>query len=165
MAEKALRGELERAEAILSRAAEARPRELALREVGTVRSIARGIARISGLPGLASEELVEFTGGVAGFAFNLDPDEVGIILLGEGRGIRAGDEVRRTGRVTDVPVGPAMLGRVIDPTGAPRDGRGPIRSGLRFRRERPHAPGDAGEQLPAHGLHRRRRSTRQANPP
>jgi len=140
MAEKALRGELERAEAILSRAAEARPRELALREVGTVRSIAGGIARISGLPGLASEELVEFTGGVTGFAFNLDPDEVGVILLGEGRGIRAGDEVRRTGRVTDVPVGPAMLGRVIDPTGAPRDGKGPIRSAQRFLIEREARP-------------------------
>src|SRR5690606_24079548 len=131
-AEEALRGELERAEAILSRTAEAWSPELTLREVGTVRSVARGIARVSGLPGLGSEELVEFSGGVTGFAFNLDPDEVGVILLGDGRAISAGDEVRRTGRVTEIPVGPAMLGRVIDPTGAPRDGRGPIRSSLRF---------------------------------
>ncbi len=140
MAEDALRRELERAGTLLSRAAAARPPELVLREVGTVRSVARGTARVSGLPHLASEELVEFSGGVTGFAFNLDPDEVGVILLGEGRGIRAGDEVRRTGRVTDVPVGAAMLGRVVDPTGAPRDGKGVIRSAERFLIEREAPP-------------------------
>src|SRR5690606_19673086 len=97
-------------------------------------------ARIAGLSGVASEEIVEFSGGVTGFAFNLDPDEVGVILLGDERQIAAGDEVRRTGRVADVPVGPALLGRVIDPTGAPLDGRGPVRTPHRFLLEREAHP-------------------------
>lgn len=139
-ADEALRGELMRAEAILSQAAEAFSPELTLREIGTVRSVARGTARVSGLPGVGAEELVEFSSGVTGLAFNLDPDEVGIILLGDGRAISAGDEVRRTGRVADVPVGPGLLGRVIDPTGAPRDGAGPVRSSLRFLLEREAHP-------------------------
>src|SRR5690606_19908405 len=121
---------------MLSRAIEAGPADLAITEVGTVQSVTRGIARISGLPGLGSEELVEFSGGVTGLVFNLDPGEVGIILLGEGRHISAGDDVRRTGRVADVPVGPALLGRVVDPTGAPLDNAGPIRSSVRFLLER-----------------------------
>src|SRR5690606_19965405 len=108
-AEDVLRREAARVAAILTRAAEETPVRLTLEEVGTVRSVSHGTARISGLPGLGSEELVEFAGGVTGFAFNLDPDEVGVILLGEGRDIAAGDEVRRTGRVTDVPVGPGLL--------------------------------------------------------
>src|SRR5690606_34983321 len=112
----------------------------ALREIGTVRSVTRATARVTGLPGVASEELVELASGVTGFAFNLDPDEVGVILLGDGRAIRAGDEVRRTGRVADVPVGPGLLGRVVDPLGAPRDGRGPIRSSRRFLLEREAHP-------------------------
>ena len=84
MAENALRGEVEKAAAILSRAAGEHSPGLVLREVGTVRSVARGTTRISGLPGLGTEEVVEFPGGVTGFAFNLDPDEAGIILLGDG---------------------------------------------------------------------------------
>src|SRR5690606_33139442 len=122
--EEGLREEAARAASLLTRVAQTRVPALTLREVGTVRSVARGTARIAGLPGVASEEIVEFSGGVTGFAFNLDPDEVGVILLGDERQIAAGDEVRRTGRVADVPVGPALLGRVIDPTGAPLDGRG-----------------------------------------
>src|SRR5690606_17696342 len=123
-----------------ARAAEARPPQLALREIGTVRSVTRATARVTGLPGVASEELVELASGVTGFAFNLDPGEVGVILLGDGRTIHAGDEVRRTGRVTDAPVGPALLGRVVDPTGAPRDAKGPIRSVHRFLVEREAHP-------------------------
>src|SRR5690606_25918903 len=131
-AKETLREELERTRSILSRAAAATSAELVLREIGTVRSVAQGTARVSGLPDVGAEELVEFSGGITGLAFNLDPDEVGVILLGDGRAISAGDEVRRTGRVADVPVGPGLLGRVVDPTGAPRDGRGPIRSSRRF---------------------------------
>ncbi len=138
--EDALRDELARVTAMLSRAIEAGPADLAITEVGTVQSVTRGIARISGLPGLGSEELVEFSGGVTGLVFNLDPGEVGIILLGEGRHISAGDDVRRTGRVADVPVGPALLGRVVDPTGAPLDNAGPVRSSVRFLLEREAHP-------------------------
>lgn len=136
IADDVLRDEPERAAAILERAAQAVPTKLSLREVGTVRSLSRGTARVAGLPGIGSDELVEFAGGVLGFAFNLDAHDVGVILLGDGRAISAGDEVRRTGRVTDVPVGPGLLGRVIDPTGAPRDGAGPIYSSHRFLLER-----------------------------
>jgi F-type H+/Na+-transporting ATPase subunit alpha len=84
----------------------------------------------------SAEELVEFRGGVLGQAFNLDEDEVGVILLGDSRSLAAGDEARRTGRVTDVPVGHALIGRVIDPTGRPRDRRGPLQAPLRWPIER-----------------------------
>ncbi len=140
MGEEVLRGESGRAAAILSRAAELSRPELTIQEVGRVHSVARGTARVVGLPGIRAEELVQFPGGVNGFAFNLDPDEVGVILLGDGRLIAAGDEVHRTGRVADVPVGPGLLGRVVDPTGAPRDGAGPVRSSRRFLIEREAQP-------------------------
>ncbi len=131
-----LNAELERSVALLSRTAEERPPALALREVGTVRAVAQGTARLTGLPGIRAEELVEFRGGVLGMAFNLDPKEIGVILLGDGREISAGDEVRRTGRVTDVPVGHALIGRVVDPTGRPRDGGGPLQGTERWPVER-----------------------------
>jgi len=131
-AEKVLREEAARAGAILARTAERNLPRLALQEVGTVRSVSHGTARVAGLPGVGAEEVVEFSGGGTGIAFNLDPDDVGVILLGDGRGIAAGDEVRRTGRVTDVPVGPGLLGRVIDPTVAPLAGAGPVRASHRF---------------------------------
>jgi F-type H+/Na+-transporting ATPase subunit alpha len=70
---------------------------------------------LSGLPGVKSEELIQFPNGLQGMAFNLDPDEVGVILLGDSKGLKAGYEGRRTGRVLDVPVGDALLGRVITP--------------------------------------------------
>lgn len=139
-AEGALRAEAARAAEALARAAERSAPALALREVGTVKSVAHGTARVAGLPGVGAEELVEFDGGVTGFAFNLDPEEVGVILLGDGRDISAGDEVRRTGRVTDIPVAPGLLGRVVDPTGAPLDGRGPIPHFRRFLLEREAHP-------------------------
>lgn len=113
---------------------------LAIREVGTVRSVGHGIAVLSGLPGVRSEELVEFPGGVLGMAFNLDEHEIGAILLGESPLLKAGDEARRTGRVTDVPVGYGLLGRVIDPTGRPLDRHGPLHAFVRWPIER-NAPG------------------------
>jgi F-type H+/Na+-transporting ATPase subunit alpha len=79
---------------------------------------------------------VVFPGGVLGMTFNLDQDEVGVILLGESRSLGAGDEGRRTGRVADVPVGPGLIGRVVDPTGQPRDRLGPLRAALRWPIER-----------------------------
>lgn len=135
-----LRAEAELAAGILSRASRQWTSDLTVNEVGVVRAVDQGTARVTGLPGVQAEELVRFASGVSGFAFNLDADEVGVILLGEGRRLAAGEEVRRTGRVTDVPVGPELIGRVIDPTGAPRDGRGPVRSYQRFLIEREATP-------------------------
>jgi F-type H+-transporting ATPase subunit alpha len=96
------------------------------REVGTVTSVATGIAMVSGLPSVGFEELVKLPGGVLGIAFNVDEDEVGVVLLGEYWLVHAGDEVERTGRVVDVVVGDGLIGRVIDPLGEPLDGRGPV---------------------------------------
>ena len=110
------------------------------REVGVVLGVSPGIVRVSGLPGVGFEELVQFPGGLLGLAFNLDPDEVGVVLLGDYGEVRAGDEVKRTGRVMDVAVGPALVGRVIDPLGHPLDGRGPIETVLRLPVERPAPP-------------------------
>jgi F-type H+-transporting ATPase subunit alpha len=97
---------------------------LTLREVGVVTRVSTGIAIISGLPGVGYEELVQFPGGLLGIAFNVDEDEIGVILLGDYQALHAGDEVERTGRVMDIGVGEALLGRVIDPLGEPLDGNG-----------------------------------------
>ena len=109
------------------------------REVGTVISVATGIAKVSGLPGVGFEELVTFPGSVLGIAFNVDEDEIGVVLLGAYQDLRAGDEVQRTGRVMDVVVGDELLGRVIDPLGRPLDGNGPVASTQRLPIERPAA--------------------------
>ncbi len=106
-------------------------------EVGTVTSVATGIATISGLPGVGFEELVAFPGDVLGFAFNVDEDEVGVVLLGEYEHIEAGDTVRRTGRVTDIEVGRQLLGRVINPVGRPLDEGPPTGGTSRLPIERP----------------------------
>ncbi|GAB1427806.1 alternate F1F0 ATPase, F1 subunit alpha [Aminivibrio sp.] len=113
---------------------------LEVREVGTVKTVNTGIATVSGLPGAGYEELLEFPGGIFGIAFNVDEDEIGVVLLGEYSHLFAGDEVRRSGRVMDTPVGNELLGRVIDPLGRPIDGEGPIRTSLRMPIERPSAP-------------------------
>jgi F-type H+-transporting ATPase subunit alpha len=109
------------------------------REVGTVVSVATGIAKVSGLPGVGFEELVTFPGGGLGIAFNVDEDEIGVVLLGAYQDLHAGDEVERTGRVMDVAVGEELLGRVIDPLGRPLDGKGPVPSNQRLPIERPAA--------------------------
>ncbi|MEP7190680.1 MAG: F0F1 ATP synthase subunit alpha, partial [Roseiflexaceae bacterium] len=93
--------------------------QLKPREVGTITSVGTGIATVSGLPGVGFDELVMFPGDVLGIAFNLDADEIGVILLGDYWQLHAGDEVQRTGRVMDVAVGDGLLGRVIDPLGRP----------------------------------------------
>lgn len=100
-------------------------------EFGAVTYIGSGIARVTGLPGVESEELIEFEGGRYGTAFNLDPDCVGVILLDDCTEIESGSEVRRTHRVLDTPVGDALLGRVIDPLGRPLDDGGPVKTHLR----------------------------------
>ncbi|MDA8592371.1 alternate F1F0 ATPase, F1 subunit alpha [Planctomycetota bacterium] len=109
------------------------------REVGTVTTVATGIATVSGLPNVGFEELLEFPGGLSGIAFNIDEFEIGVVLLGQHADLHAGDEVRRTGRVMDVAVGDGLLGRVIDPLGRPLDGQGAIASTQRLPIERPAA--------------------------
>jgi len=95
-------------------------------EVGTVLQVGDGIARVHGLPSALALELLELPHGVSGLALNLEEDNVGVVLLGEDTLIKEGDPVRRTGKVIQVPVGEALLGRVVDPLGTPLDGRGPI---------------------------------------
>ncbi|WP_343011995.1 F0F1 ATP synthase subunit alpha [Gemella morbillorum] len=101
-------------------------------DVGTVIEVGDGIARVYGLNEIMSGELVEFTKtGVMGLAQNLEDTNVGIVILGPTTDIKEGDEVRRTGRVMDVPVGEELIGRVVDPLGQPVDGRGPINTSKR----------------------------------
>ncbi len=114
--------------------------ELKSQEIGIVKFIGQGIARVAGLPGVKSEEVVQFRGNGMGMVFNLDPDEVGIILLDKSEHLKAGCEVRRTGRVLDVPVGKTLLGRVVDPLGRPLDNKGSVRVSQRRAAER-EAPG------------------------
>jgi F-type H+-transporting ATPase subunit alpha len=109
------------------------------RETGTVLSVSTGVAVVTGLPGVGYEELVAFAGGISGIAFNIDPDQVGVVLLGDYALLQAGDQVTRTGRVMDVAVGDGLLGRVIDPVGKPLDGKGAIESDTRLPIERPAA--------------------------
>jgi F-type H+-transporting ATPase subunit alpha len=109
-------------------------------ETGTVLSVGDGIARVHGLEKAMSLELVELPGDVRGLVFNLEEDNVGVILLGEDQLIKEGDTVRRTGRIIDVPVGDAMVGRVVNSLGQPIDGRGPIET-KDFRRIEVKAPG------------------------
>jgi F-type H+-transporting ATPase subunit alpha len=114
--------------------------QVTVREVGTVLSVATGIAKVSGLRGVGADEVVEFPGGIVGFAFNLDEEEIGVVLLGEHSLLHAGDEVRRTGRVMDVAVGAGLLGRVITPLGAPLDGKGRVTPSGRLPIERAARP-------------------------
>ncbi len=100
----------------------------AVREVGRVKFLGRGIARVEGLPDAKAEELLRFPGNVYGMAFNLDADEIGVMMMGAGGAIGAGSTVYRTGRVIDVPVGEALLGRVVDTLGNSLDGKGPVRT-------------------------------------
>ena len=100
--------------------------DLGMVDVGSVIEVGDGIARVHGLSGVAYNELVEFEGGVAGIALNLEEDSVGIVILGDPLGIKEGTEVRGTGRVMQVPVGEELLGRVVDGIGSPIDGKGPV---------------------------------------
>jgi len=110
------------------------------REIGTITSVSTGIAHVSGLPGVGSDELLRFPGDVFGIAFNVDEEEIGVVLLGEYWHLHAGDQVERTGRVMDVAVGEGLLGRVVDPLGRPLDGLGPVATTQRLSIERPAPP-------------------------
>jgi F-type H+/Na+-transporting ATPase subunit alpha len=100
--------------------------KIAVDEVGTVITLGDGIARVHGLDKVMAGELLSFPHGVAGIAMNLEEDQVGVVLLGEYTEIKEGDEVKRTGRIMSVPVGDAMIGRVVNSLGQPIDGKGPI---------------------------------------
>lgn len=116
-----------------ARAAEIAPKA---KEIGKVTFVSQGIARISGLPGVQVNELIQFPENLLGLAFNLDEDEVGVILLDEAQNINAGAEVHRTHRVLDVPVGASMLGRIVDAVGRPLDNGPPIHTNERREVER-----------------------------
>ena len=110
---------------------------LALEEMGTVTAVSHGVARATGLPNVQAQELLQFSDHRLGIAFNLDPEEVGIVLLNNGNQLSAGCEVKRTGRVMDTPVGEGLLGRILDATGKPLDGKGLIAFAERRPIERP----------------------------
>ena len=105
--------------------------EVDLSEVGRVIEVGDGIARIYGLTGAMAGERLEFQNGASGQVFNLEESSVGAVVLGDYLGIREGDEVRRTGELLSVPVGPALVGRVVDPLGRPLDGKGAIETPYR----------------------------------
>lgn len=104
----------------------AQPLDLSTQETGWIDFIGYNIAHVKGLPGVFSTEMIRFPHGVMGMAFNLDVESVGVVLLSKGQALVTGMEARRTGRLLEVPVGEALLGRVIDPLGNPLDGRGAI---------------------------------------
>jgi F-type H+-transporting ATPase subunit alpha len=106
-----------------------------LSEVGRVVSVGDGIATIYGLENVQAGEMVEFEGGIKGMALNLETDSVGVVIFGSDVGIKEGSSVKRTGTIVDVPVGPELLGRVVDPLGNPIDGKGPINAKQRSRVE------------------------------
>jgi len=131
---------LDRAFRGLSGAREAFSPRLMPREVGVITKVSTGIAIVSGLPGVGFDEVVRFPNDLFGIAFNVDENEVGVILLGDYARLQAGDEVERTGHVMDVAVGIGLLGRVIDPLGKPLDGKGPALEECRLPVERPAPP-------------------------
>ncbi|SPJ78026.1 ATP-1 H+-transporting ATP synthase [Fusarium torulosum] len=111
-----------------------------LAETGRVLSVGDGIARVHGMANVQAEELVEFASGVKGMCMNLEAGQVGVVLFGSDRLVKEGETVKRTGEIVDVPVGPEMLGRVVDALGNPIDGKGPIKT-TEKRRAQLKAPG------------------------
>jgi F-type H+-transporting ATPase subunit alpha len=111
--------------------------DLNIQEVGTVTSVSTGIALVSGLPNVGFDELLNFGNDLHGIAFNLDEDEIGVVMLGDSWRLNVGDDVKRTGRVMDIAVGSELLGRVIDPLGRPLDGNPPPALTHRLPIERP----------------------------
>src|SRR4051794_4758481 len=120
-------------------------KQVEVSETGTVLSTGDGIARVYGLEGVMAGELVEFPKGLTGLVLNLEEDSVGVALMGEQEHLREGDVVKRTGRIADVPVGPEVIGRVVDALGQPIDGKGPIGSKER-RKIEVKAPGIVARQ-------------------
>src|SRR5712672_156760 len=119
--------------AILKREIQNFGAEAQVSEVGEVLSVGDGIARVHGLDNVQAGEMVEFPGGIKGMALNLESDNVGCVIFGNDSTIKEGDTVKRTGAIVEVPVGKALLGRVVDALGNPIDGKGPIKSEKRAR--------------------------------
>ncbi|NDE19533.1 MAG: F0F1 ATP synthase subunit alpha, partial [Alphaproteobacteria bacterium] len=111
-----------------------------LKEVGEVIKIGDGIAKVYGLDNVQAGEMVEFSSGVKGMVLNLETDTVGVVIMGDDRAVMQGDMVKRTGDILSTPVGPAMLGRVVDALGNPIDGKGPINA-TEYKRVETKAPG------------------------
>lgn len=111
--------------------------DIHIRESGVVKKVSAGVATLTGLPGAGFEELLQFPHNLYGIVFDLDEDEIGVVLLGRDDQLRAGDVVKRTYRVADIPVGNDLIGRVIDPMGNPMDDKGPVSYTQRFPIERP----------------------------
>src|SRR6201985_2516409 len=109
-------------------------------EVGQVLSVGDGIARAYGLDNVQAGEMVEFPDGTKGMALNLETDNVGIVIFGDDRGIKEGDTVKRTKTIVEVPVGPGLLGRVVDGLGNPIDGKAPLEN-VEYKRVEVKAPG------------------------
>lgn len=120
-------------------------KKIEMSETGVVLSVGDGIARVYGVENVMSMELLEFPNGVLGMALNLEEDNVGVAILGDDKDIKEGDMVKRTGRIAQVPVGDAVIGRVVDPVGNPLDGKGPIEA-KEFRRIEMIAPGVVARQ-------------------
>ena len=126
MSDKTISRVLENTLAGLSEIRESFKPTLQLEEAGWVESVGNGIAHVKGLPGTGFEELLKFPDDLYGIAFNLEEEEIGVVLLGDYWHLRTGDPVERTGRVVEAPVGENLLGRVIDPLGNPLDDKGPV---------------------------------------
>src|SRR5471032_2757098 len=127
--------------AILKREIQNFGAEAQVSEVGEVLSVGDGIARVFGLDNVQAGEMVEFPGGIKGMALNLETDNVGCVIFGNDSTIKEGDTVKRTGAIVEVPVGKALLGRVVDPLGNPIDGKGEINGAAERRRVDVKAPG------------------------
>ena len=112
---------------------------LRVESIGTVLRVGDGIALVYGLDDVMIGEIVQFPGEITGIVFNLEEDNVGIVIFGEEKNIREGDVVKRTGKISQVPVGDALIGRVINPIGRPIDGKGPIATN-KYRPVEAHAP-------------------------
>ena len=119
--------------------------DVSLTQVGRVLEVGDGIARVSGLPDAAVNELLEFESGLLGLALNLDEESIGAVVLGEVDSIEEGQSVKATGNILSVPVGDGLLGRVVNTLGEPIDGKGPL-SNVQSRRMEIQAPGIMGRQ-------------------
>ena len=131
--------------AVIKQQLEGFDRKVDTTEVGTVLQVGDGIAKLYGLDAAMSGELLEFPGGVSGIVLNLEEESVGAVLMGDDTGIKEGDLVKRTGRIAEVPVGPGLLGRVVDSLGQPIDDKGPIKA-AETRRIEVIAPGIVARQ-------------------
>ena len=107
--------------------------------VGTIVEVGDGIAQVYGLSGALAQELLEFPNGIMGMAFNLEEETVGVLILGDYTSLKEGDQVKTTGRIVEVPVGDALIGRVVNPLGEPLDGKGKIET-TKTRPDRAHRP-------------------------